>query len=378
MSPLEGPALPSWHGRDFLKELDHTGAELLELVGLAAELKTEKREGRERRRLTGRNIALVFEKTSTRTRCAFEVGAHDQGASTTYLDPAGSHIGHKESVEDTAHVLERMFDAIQYRGSAQSVVEELAAASDVPVYNGLTDEWHPTQMLADLLTMLEHNDGRPASELSFAFLGDARFNVGRSLLVTGALVGADVRMVAPKDYWPDESVIATAQSIADGTGARVTVTDDLDAGLAGAAFVHTDIWVSMGEAAELWEERIASLAAYQVNASALARTGPSGHQVPPLPARVSRPRDDRRTGRPGPLRRSLQPRGRARGHRRRVPLVGERLLRPGREPLAHHQGADGGHPQLKSVRRSGARAARRAGSAGLRVRRRRRCRSTPR
>jgi ornithine carbamoyltransferase len=216
---------------------------------------------------------LVFEKTSTRTRCAFEVGAHDQGASTTYLDPAGSHIGHKESVDDTARVLERMFDAIQYRGTAQSVVEELAAASGVPVYNGLTDEWHPTQMLADLLTMLEHNDGRPSSELSFAFLGDARFNVGRSLLVTGALVGADVRLVAPKDYWPDEQVVNAARTIAASTGARLTVTDDLDAGLAGAAFVHTDIWVSMGEPEELWEERIAALAAYQVNASAMARTG---------------------------------------------------------------------------------------------------------
>ena len=273
MSPLEGPALPTWHGRDFLKELDHTGNELLDLVDLAAELKAEKREGRERRRLTGRNVALLFEKTSTRTRCAFEVGAHDQGASTTYLDPAGSHIGHKESVEDTGRVLGRMFDAIQYRGSAQSVVEELAVASDVPVYNGLTDEWHPTQMLADLLTMLEHGSGRPASELSFAFLGDARFNVGRSLLVTGALVGADVRMVAPKDYWPEASVIAAAQSIAETTGARLLVTDDLDEGLAGVAYVHTDIWVSMGEPAELWEERIAALAPYQVNASSIARTG---------------------------------------------------------------------------------------------------------
>jgi ornithine carbamoyltransferase len=182
-------------------------------------------------------------------------------------------MGHKETVKDTARVLGRMYDAIEYRGFGQETAEGLAKWAGVPIYNGLTDEWHPTQMLADLLTMLERNDGRPASELSFAFLGDARFNVGRSLLVTGALVGADVRMVAPKDYWPDESVIARAQSIAAETGARVTVTDDVDAGLLGAAFVHTDIWVSMGEPAELWGERIAALAAYQVNASALARTG---------------------------------------------------------------------------------------------------------
>jgi ornithine carbamoyltransferase len=265
------PALASWQGRDFLKEIDHTGDQLLALVALAAELKAEKREHREQPRLLGRNVALVFEKTSTRTRCAFEVGAHDQGAATTYLDPAGSQIGHKESVADTAKVLARMFDAIQYRGASQAVVDELAAASDVPVYNGLTDEWHPTQMLADLLTMLEHSRG-PAGSLSYAYLGDARFNTGRSLLVTGALVGADVRLVAPAAYWPDSTVVTAAREVAAKTGARLTLTEDLDEGLRDAEFVHTDVWVSMGEPAEVWEQRIEALAPYQVNASAMART----------------------------------------------------------------------------------------------------------
>jgi ornithine carbamoyltransferase len=265
------PELASWSKRDFLKELDHTGPQLLALVELAAELKAEKRGGNERRHLVGRNIALVFEKTSTRTRCAFEVGAHDQGAFTTYLDPSGSQIGHKESPADTARVLSRMFDGIQYRGASQAVVEELAAASDVPVYNGLTDDWHPTQMLADVLTMLEYSHG-PARELSYAYLGDARFNMGRSLLITGALIGADVRLVAPRAYWPEASVVETAQALAINTGARVTLTEDLDEGLRDAQFVHTDVWVSMGEAPEVWEERVAALAPYQVNAATLART----------------------------------------------------------------------------------------------------------
>jgi ornithine carbamoyltransferase len=265
--------LKSWQGKDFLKELDHTGEELLALVDLAAQLKTDKRLGRELRQLTGKSIALVFEKTSTRTRSAFEVGAFDQGAGTTYLDPAGSQIGHKESVADTARVLSRMFDAIQYRGSSQAVVEELAAAADVPVYNGLTDDWHPTQMLADVLTMLEHAQGRSASELSFAYLGDARFNTGRSLLVTGALIGADVRLVAPESSWPDPVVVARAREVAASTGARITLTEDVDEGVRDVQYVHTDVWVSMGEPADVWEERIAALAPYQVNAAVLARTG---------------------------------------------------------------------------------------------------------
>jgi ornithine carbamoyltransferase len=262
-----------WKGRDFVKELDHSGDELLALVELAADLKAEKREGRENRRLVGRNVALVFEKTSTRTRCAFEVAARDQGAGTTYLDPAGSQIGHKESVADTARVLSRMFDAIEYRGSSQAVVEQLAEAADVPVYNGLTDDWHPTQMLADVLTMLEHAPGQSATDLSFAYLGDARFNMGRSLLVTGALIGADVRIVAPATFLPPPDVVGTATAIAVRTGARLTLTDDLDEGLPGAQFVHTDIWVSMGEPPEVWEERVRALAPYQVNAASLARTG---------------------------------------------------------------------------------------------------------
>ena len=270
-------------GRDFLKELDLSKDELVGLVDLAAELKAAKREHREQQRLVGRNVALVFEKTSTRTRAAFDVAAADQGAHATLFDPAGSQIGHKESIADTGRVLARMFDAIQYRGSAQDTVEELAAAADVPVYNGLTDEWHPTQMLADLLTMREA--GRvPVEELSYAYLGDARFNMGRSLLITGAIVGADVRLAAPKSYWPDPALIDQARAIADSSGAVVTVTEDLEEALAGAAFVHTDVWVSMGEPKEVWDERIEALLPYRVDARAMALAGPHARFLHCLPA----------------------------------------------------------------------------------------------
>ncbi|WP_165985946.1 ornithine carbamoyltransferase [Streptomyces sp. YIM 98790] len=260
-------------GRHFLKELDFTADEFRSLIELAGRLKAARRAGTEQRLLTGRNIALIFEKTSTRTRCAFEVAAADQGASTTYLDPSGSQLGHKESVRDTARVLGRMFDAIEYRGSGQDTVEELAAFAGVPVYNGLTDDWHPTQMLADVLTMSEHGGGRPLPETAFAYLGDARFNMGNSYLVTGALLGMDVRIVAPEAYWPGKAVIDQSRRLAAGTGARITLTTDIGEGVRGADFVATDVWVSMGEPKEVWEERIASLGPYAVTMDVLRATG---------------------------------------------------------------------------------------------------------
>ncbi|MEU7467637.1 ornithine carbamoyltransferase [Streptomyces sp. NPDC044984] len=259
-------------GRHFLKELDFTAQEFLGLLELAAELKAAKRAGTEHRHLRGRNIALIFEKTSTRTRCAFEVAAADQGASTTYLDPSGSQIGHKESVKDTARVLGRMYDGIEYRGDSQAKVEELAAYAGVPVYNGLTDDWHPTQMLADVLTMTEHSP-KPLTDIAFAYLGDARFNMGNSYLVTAALLGMDVRIVAPKDYWPAGEVVDRARELAASSGARVTLTEDVAEGVAGADFVGTDVWVSMGEPKEVWDERIKALAPYAVTMDVLRATG---------------------------------------------------------------------------------------------------------
>jgi ornithine carbamoyltransferase len=259
-------------GRHFLKELDFTEAEFRGLVELAAELKAAKKAGTETQHLRGRNIALIFEKTSTRTRCAFEVAAADQGASTTYLDPSGSQIGHKESVKDTARVLGRMYDGIEYRGDSQEKVEELAAYAGVPVYNGLTDDWHPTQMLADVLTMTEHST-RPLKEVSFAYLGDARFNMGNSYLVTGALLGMDVRIVAPKPYWPAQEVVDRARELAESSGARITLTEVLEEGVRGADFVATDVWVSMGEPKEVWDERIATLVPYAVTMDVLRATG---------------------------------------------------------------------------------------------------------
>ncbi|GGT32297.1 ornithine carbamoyltransferase [Streptomyces kurssanovii] len=262
-------------GRHFLKELDFTAEEFRGLVDLAAELKAAKRAGTEVQRLRGRNIVLIFEKSSTRTRCSFEVAAADQGASTTYLDPSGSHIGSKESAKDTARVLGRMFDAIEFRGDGQDIVEELAAHAGVPVYNGLTDDWHPTQMLADVLTMKEHSD-KPLEALSFAYLGDARFNMGNSYLVTGALLGMDVRIVAPKAYWPAEEVVTQAHRAAAVSGARITLTEDVAEGVRGADFVATDVWVSMGEPKEVWDERIKALAPYAVTMDVLRATGNPG------------------------------------------------------------------------------------------------------
>jgi ornithine carbamoyltransferase len=264
-------------GRHFVKELDFTPEEFWGLAELAAELKAAKKAGAEEPRLRGRNIALIFEKTSTRTRCSFEVAAADQGAATTYLDPVGSQIGHKESVKDTARVLGRMFDAIEYRGTSQAAVEELALHAGVPVYNGLTDDWHPTQMLADVLTMAEHTGGSVAAlrarGTAFAYLGDARFNMGNSYLITGALLGLDVRIVAPRAYWPTEDVVTEARKLAETTGATVTLTEDIVQGVSGCDFVVTDVWVSMGEPKEVWAERIAALAPYAVTMDVLRATG---------------------------------------------------------------------------------------------------------
>ncbi|MFI6088800.1 ornithine carbamoyltransferase [Streptomyces sp. NPDC051218] len=259
-------------GRHFLKELDFTAEEFRGLIELAAELKAAKKAGTETRRLAGRNIALIFEKPSTRTRCSFEVAAADQGASTTYIDPTGSHIGGKESAKDTARVLGRMFDAIEFRGAAQATVEELGAHAGVPVYNGLTDDWHPTQMLADVLTMTEHST-KPLTEMAFAYLGDARYNMGNSYLITAALLGMDVRMVAPKAYWPADEIVAKARELAESSGARITLSEDVAEGVAGADFVVTDVWVSMGEPKEIWDERIAALAPYAVTMDVLRATG---------------------------------------------------------------------------------------------------------
>ena len=258
--------------RNVLKETDLSPDELRALLDLAAELKAAKREGREERRLTGKNIALLFEKTSTRTRCAFEVAAADQGASTTYLDPAGSQMGHKESIKDTARVLGRYYHGIEYRGAGHDVVETLAAWAGVPVWNGLTDDWHPTQALCDALTMREHA-GKPDGEIAYAYVGDARFNMGNSLLMTGAMLGMDVRVVAPRSLWPSDSVVAQAKRYAAESGSRVTLTDDVAEGVTGVDFVHTDVWVSMGESKEVWADRIELLSPYQVNAELLQLTG---------------------------------------------------------------------------------------------------------
>ncbi|HEX5970069.1 MAG TPA: ornithine carbamoyltransferase [Intrasporangium sp.] len=258
--------------RNVLKETDLSPDELRALLDLAAELKTAKREGREERRLIGKNIALLFEKTSTRTRCAFEVAAADQGAATTYLDPAGSQMGHKESIKDTARVLGRYYDGIEYRGAGHDVVETLAAWAGVPVWNGLTDDWHPTQALCDALTMREHA-GKPDGEIAFAYVGDARFNMGNSLLMTGAMLGMDVRIVAPHSLWPSDSIVTQAKSYAAESGSRVTLTEDVAQGVKGVDFVHTDVWVSMGEPKEVWADRIELLSPYQVNAELLQLTG---------------------------------------------------------------------------------------------------------
>ena len=261
--------------RDFLKELDFSEKELNFLLDLSRDLKRDKYAGNEKQRMRGKNVALIFEKTSTRTRCAFEVGAYDQGAGVTYLDPTGSQLGHKESIADTARVLSRFYDGIEFRGSAHSDVEELAKYADVPVWNGLTDEWHPTQMLADFLTMMEHAH-KPANEISYCYMGDARSNMGNSLLVMGAIMGSDVRICSPKDLWPSQEVQDAAHERAAESGATVMLTDDPDEAIPGAMFLHTDVWVSMGEPKEVWDERVKLLKPYQVNRAALDKTGVRG------------------------------------------------------------------------------------------------------
>jgi ornithine carbamoyltransferase len=260
------------HGRSFLRLADYTPDEIRYLLDLSAELKAAKKEGRERQKLIGKEIALIFEKDSTRTRCAFEVAAYDQGAHVTYLGPGGSHMGHKETVKDTARVLGRMFDAIEFRGFQQTAADELAQWSGVPVYNGLTDEWHPTQILADFLTMREHAD-KPLEEVVYCYLGDARFNMADSYLVGGAKLGMDVRICAPKSLWPSEEHTQLAHAIAAETGASVLVTEDVEEAVKDADFLLTDVWVSMGEPDEVWAERIELLKPYQVNAEKVRLTG---------------------------------------------------------------------------------------------------------
>ena len=258
--------------RSFLKEIDFSPRELRFLLQLSEALKTAKYAGTETKRLAGREIALIFEKTSTRTRSAFEVAAYDQGAHVTYLDPSGSQLGHKESIADTARVLGRMYDAIEYRGNRQADVETLAEYAGVPVYNGLTDEWHPTQMLADFLTMHESSN-KPYDMIAYAFVGDCRFNMGRSLLVMGALMGSDVRLGGPAELQPPKDVVDLAHQLAEKTGARINITDDAADAVHGVDFIHTDVWVSMGEPKDVWTERVKLLKPYQVNAALMAASG---------------------------------------------------------------------------------------------------------
>jgi len=258
--------------RNFLKLLDFTPKEIKFLLELSADLKKAKYAGTEQKTLTGKNIALIFEKASTRTRCAFETAAYDQGANVTYLGPSVTQIGKKESMKDTARVLGRMYDGIEYRGFGQDIVEVLGEYAGVPVWNGLTNEYHPTQILADFLTMMEHSD-KPLHQVSFAFMGDARNNMGNSLMVGAAKMGMDFRAVAPKQMWPDKELVAQCNEIAKQTGATIILTENTDEGVKGVDFVYTDVWVSMGEADEVWKDRIAMMMPYQVNASLMAKTG---------------------------------------------------------------------------------------------------------
>ncbi|HJN06960.1 MAG TPA: ornithine carbamoyltransferase, partial [Bacteroidales bacterium] len=257
-----------------LKLLDFTPKEIKFLLELSADLKKAKYSGTEQKRLTDKNIALIFEKASTRTRCAFEAAAYDQGANVTYLGPTGSQIGKKESMKDTARVLGRMYDGIEYRGFGQPIVEELGKYAGVPVWNGLTDEYHPTQILADFLTMMEHSD-KPLHQVSFAFAGDARNNMGNSLMVGAAKMGMDFRAVAPKQMWPDEELVKECKEIAKKTGAKILLTESVEEGVNGVDFVYTDVWVSMGEADEVWKDRIAMMIPYQVNTEMMEKTGNS-------------------------------------------------------------------------------------------------------
>jgi ornithine carbamoyltransferase len=258
--------------RNFLKLLDFTPKEINFLLDLAASLKTAKYNGTEEQKLKGKSIALIFEKDSTRTRCAFEVAAFDQGAHVTYLGPSGSQIGKKESMKDTARVLGRMYDGIEYRGYGQSIVEDLGKYAGVPVWNGLTTEFHPTQILADFLTIREHTD-KPLNKVAFCYLGDAKNNMGNSLMVGAAKMGMDFRAAAPKECWPTEDLVAKCREIAKETGAKITLTEDVEEGVKGVDFLYTDVWVSMGEPAEVWVERIKLLKPYQINMDVVKKTG---------------------------------------------------------------------------------------------------------
>lgn len=258
--------------RSFLKLLDFTPQEIRFLLDLAVDLKKAKYAGTEQQRLKGKNIALIFEKTSTRTRCAFEVAAFDQGANITYLGPSGSQIGHKETMKDTARVLGRMYDGIEYRGFGQSIVEELARYAGVPVWNGLTDEFHPTQVLADIMTMMEHCD-KPLRQIKYAYLGDARNNMGNSLMVGAAKMGMDFRAAGPRSCWPDDGLVKTCKAVAEQTGARILITEDLQEAVRDVDFIHTDVWLSMGESADLWGQRIKEMIPYQVNKEVMRMTG---------------------------------------------------------------------------------------------------------
>ncbi len=261
--------------RNFLKLLDFTPEEIMYLLDLSAKLKKDKKSGREKQHLTGKNVALIFEKASTRTRCAFEVAAFDQGAHVTYIGPTGSQMGQKESMKDTARVLGRMYDGIEYRGYGQEIVEELGKYARVPVWNGLTNEFHPTQILADFLTMIEHSD-KPLNKISYCYLGDARYNMGNSLMVGAAKMGMDFRSAAPKEYQPSAELVAQCREIAKSTGAKITITDNVDEAVKGVDYLYTDVWVSMGEPDSVWDERIRLLKPYQVNSEVIRKTGNPG------------------------------------------------------------------------------------------------------
>ena len=323
--------------RNFLTLLDFSPRDIRFLLDLARDLKRAKYGGYEQQRMRGKNIAVIFEKTSTRTRVAFEVAAYDQGAHVTYLGPSGTQIGEKESMKDTARVLGRIYDGIEYRGFGQEIVDELADNAGVPVWNGLTDEFHPTQILADFLTMQEFSD-KPLHDISYCFLGDGRFNMGNSLLIGGSKMGMDVRICAPKDLWPQKDLLKQCKEIAKQTGAKITITDDPAVGVKGADYLYTDVWVSMGEDKSVWGERIKLLKPYQVNADLVAKTGNPTGEVHALPARLPRPQHQGRRGDVPEVRH-----GRDGGHQRRVRVGALDRLRPGREPDAHHQGGDGRH-----------------------------------
>ena len=336
--------------RSLLTVQDYTQREFRYLLDLARDLKRAKYARTEQEHLKGKEIVLIFEKTSTRTRCAFEVACHDQGAHVTYLDPSGSQIGHKELVKDTARVLGRMFDAIEYRGSSQEAVEDLAKYAGVPVYNGLTDEYHPTQMLADVMTMREYSD-RPVHEIKYAYVGDTRSNMGHSLMIVGCLMGMDVRICGPKSLWPADDYVKTARDLEKKYGAKLTITDDPGLAVEGVDFVHTDVWVSMGEAKEVWAERIKLLKPYQVNAKLLKMTkNPRVKFMHCLPA-YPQSRDQGRPGHP----RAIRPDGDG-GHRGCLRIRGEHRLRAGGEPAAHDQGDPGRDPgRLSHAHPGGAR-----------------------